>query len=270
MKNIIKAAKRYAESAMRQMGHAATNAESFGNDADLAPGMASAFTLVELLIGMVISLIAMSSLYGTHVCQQKAAMVQEEIVGVQQNIRVAMYHMEREFRMAGCDPTGSAGAGIVTAGSNSIAFTSDITGGEGDGIDNDNDGSIDEADEAGFSDGACNDSNEDITYGLFTDTDGIQKLGRKSPSTAAYLPIAENIDALNFVYLNASGGVAATISDIRSIQITLVARANRADNGYTDTSQYLNQQGTSIMPIPNDNFRRKLLTTEVRCRNLGL
>jgi type IV pilus assembly protein PilW len=229
-----------------------------------------AFTLVELLIAMTISLVVMASIYGTYVSQQKAATVQEQVVDIQQNLRAAMYYMEREIRMAGCDPTDDAGAAIETNGASSFRFTLDITGAESDGIDNDNDSSVDEADEDSFSDGVCNDSDEDITYSLYTDTDGIQKLGRKSPSTAANQPVAENIDALNFVYLKADGGVAATISEIRSVQITIVAKAGRADLGYTDTSNYLNQQGTEILAAQNDSYRRKRLTKEIQCRNLGL
>jgi hypothetical protein len=178
-----------------------------------------------------------------------------------------MYFMEREIRLAGCDPTHQSGAaGIVTADGNSIRVTSDIH----DGVDNDGDGTVDEDDEVGNADGVIDptNGNEDITYSL-SDND-LERNG---------ILIAENIDALDFVYLNAAdtpldddgnSNVIANIPNIRSIQITIVAKTGRADPGYTNTAAYANQQGTEILPAQNDSFRRKRLTTEVKCRNLGL
>jgi len=228
-----------------------------------------AFTLIELLVALAISGVVMAGIYSAYYSQQKSYITQEQVAAMQQNLRAAMYIMPREIRMAGCDPTGSAGAGIQTANTNSITFTLDITGGESDGKDNDNNGSVDEDDEKRFSDGFCDDTNENITYSLYT-ADGIQKLGRKSPLTAINQPVAENIDALDFVYLDANGAPTATLANIRSVQITLVARTGRGDPGYTNNTSYQNHQGSTIYTAPNDSFRRKLLTAEVKCRNLGL
>jgi type IV pilus assembly protein PilW len=226
-----------------------------------------AFTLIELLVALAISGVVMAGIYSAYYSQQKSYIAQEQVAAMQQNLRAAMYIMQREIRMAGCDPTGSAGAGIQTANTNSIAFTSDFTGGESDGKDNDNNGSVDEANEKRFSDGFCDDTNENVTYSLYT-TDGIQKLGRDTGG--GNQPVAENIDALDFVYLDSNGAATATISDIRSVQITMVARTGRGDPGYTNNTSYQNQQGTTVYIALNDNFRRKLLTAEVKCRNLGL
>ncbi len=221
---------------------------------------------------MAIAGIVMGSIYSIYYSQQKSYIAQEQAVAMQQNLRAAMFYMTREIRMAGCDPTDNAGAGIQTANTNSIRFTLDITGGESDGKDNDNDGSVDEADENKFSDGFCDDTNEDITYSLYT-ADGIQKLGRKSPSTANNQPVAENIDALDFVYLDANGATTATLANIRSVKITLVARTGREDPGYTNNEQFYNQNPDGqelIYTALNDSFRRRRLTTTIKCRNLGL
>jgi type IV pilus assembly protein PilW len=97
-------------------------------------------------------------------------------------------------------------------------------------------------------------------------------------------PLAENIDAINFVYLDGANPTnvlatpvpASNLSDIRSIQITVVARSGQNLPGLfyqaTDDRIYRNQQGTIIldMSAAPDTFRRQLLTAEVRCRNLGL
>ena len=225
------------------------------------------FTLTELLIAMAVAGIVMAGVYSAYSSQQRSYIAQEQVAAVQQNLRVAMYFMEREIRMAGCDPKGSAGAGIRTASPNSIRITMDITGGETDGLDNDGDSNIDEADEANFGDGDTNDVNEDVTYSLYT-SGGIQKLGRKKPSTNNQ-PVAENIDALNLVYLDKDENPTITIAEIRSVQITLVARTARGDRGFKNTTVYTNQQGDQIFVAPGDNFRRKLLTAQVNCRNLA-
>jgi len=224
------------------------------------------FTLTELLIAMAVAGIVMAGVYSAYSSQQRSYIAQEQVTAVQQNLRVAMYFMEREIRMAGCDPKGSAGAGIRTASPNSIRITMDITGGETDGLDNDGDSNIDEADEANFGDGDTNDVNEDVTYSLYT-SGGIQKLGRKKPSTNNQ-PVAENIDALNLVYLDKDENPTITLAEIRSVQITLVARTARGDRGFKNTTVYTNQQGDQIFVAPGDNFRRKLLTAQVNCRNL--
>lgn len=209
------------------------------------------FTLIELLVAMAISGIVMAGVYSAYYSQQKSYIAQEQIAGMQQNLRAAMYFMEREIRMAGCDPNGTADAGIKTAGMTSINFTEDVRG----------------TNESDPPNGNTNDPNEDITYSLYTAADGIQKLGRNAGTNQA---VAENIDALDFVYLDGDGSVTATISEIRSVQITVVARTGRPDPGYSDTANYTNQQGTEILAAQNDNFRRRRLTAEVLCRNLGL
>lgn len=209
------------------------------------------FTIVELLVAITISSVVMASVYSAYYSQQKTAVVQEQMADMQQNLRAAMFYMEREIRMAGCDPTNDAGAGIVTADDASIAFTEDV---RGDALGSDPDGDV-------------ADSNENITYAL-VGTD-LQRNG---------MVMAQNIDALDFVYLDGDGNrlddgggsVVASIGQIRSVQITLVARTGRGDLGYRDSDFYSNQQGEIILGVQNDNFRRRLLTTEVCCRNLGI
>ena len=206
------------------------------------------FTLVELMVAMAISAIVMASIGYLHYSQQKSYVAQEQIAAMQQNIRAAMYYMEREIRMAGCDPTQNANAGIQNAGPNTIHFTLDIT---------------DDTD-TGPPDGDTGDANEDITY-ILTDNDGdgvndcLERNGQL---------IAENIDALDFVYLDSNGVPTATISDIRSVQITIVARTGKGDPGFTNNISYPNQQGTTIYPAQGDNNRRRRLTTTITCRNL--
>ncbi len=265
------------------------------------------FTLIELLIAMAITWIVSAAIFTAFQSQQKSYLVQEDTAAMQQNLRAGMDTMVREIRMAGYDPLftddngdgfdesrlsdgldndadgtiDNAGEnvrfGITTAGPYSITFTMDITGGEADGIDNDGDGLIDEPNE--HSDGDTGDSNENITFGFSNANDsngdgiadnGAADLGRNTGG--GFQSTAENIHAIEFFYTLADGSTSlapANLADIRSVQITMLARAERADRKFVDTQGYATPGGQAWGPY-NDNFRRRLLTTTVKCRNLGL
>ena len=121
----------------------------------------------------------------------------------------------------------------------------------------------------GDGDGALDDPGEDITYALYdADGDGDTDLGRDTGS--GNVLFAENIDALNFIYLDEENDVTGSANDIRSVQISVVARTGQGDPGYTNNGVYQNQVPTTIYSGGGDNFRRKLLTAQVKCRNLGL
>ena len=216
------------------------------------------FTIVELLVAMVVSLLALGAIYSTFLNQFKSYQVQEEVAAMQQNIRAAMYHMQREIRMAGCDPTGLAGAGITAASPTSISFTEDVRG--------DSTGSA--------PDGALDDANETITYSL-SDNNLVRNTGGGDQT------VAENIDALNFVYLDSasppaplafvSGSIpSGNLSQIRSVEITIVARTGRSLRGSSNNMVYYNQRGETILGAQNDHYSRKRLTAFINCRNLGL
>jgi type IV pilus assembly protein PilW len=205
------------------------------------------FTLVELLVAMVVSLLALGAIYSTFLTQFKSYQVQGEVAAMQQNIRAAMYHMQREIRMAGCDPTGLAGAGITAASPTSISFTEDV---RGDSTGSDPDGALDDA-------------NETITYSL-SGNNLVRDTGGGNQT------VAENINALNFVYLDANGNTTATLDDIRSVEITIVARTDRSSRASPNNMVYYNQRNEQILGAQNDNFSRKRLTAVVKCRNLGL
>jgi type IV pilus assembly protein PilW len=225
------------------------------------PNKIRGFTLVELLIAMAISSILLASVVAAYSSQIRTHVTQQMVVDMQQNIRGAMYIMQREIRMAGHDPTGLTGASILVADDAQLQFQSDDNG-DGD-----------------FIDGGGNDPMEQIRYAMTGGGD----LGRQlwnGPLT----PLAENIDSINFVYLDGADppNVLATPvpeinrSEIRSVQITIVARSGQNIPGLfyrkTDDRIYRNQQGTIILDksaVP-DTFRRRLLTAEVKCRNLGL
>ena len=215
------------------------------------------FTLIELLVAMTVGLVVMAGVSMTFRSQQKSYLLQEQVAAMQQNLRAAMYHMEREIRMAGCDPNQTVDAQFVTANATSITFTQDLRG--------DTEGSQ--------PDGDTDDPNENITYYLNGD-----ELKRNDPNGIGDQVIADNISALNFVYLNqagtriddGAGNVTTSILQIRAVEITLLARTGRGDRGFQNNTVYTNRPGDNIFVATGDNFRRKLLTTCITCRNLGL
>ena len=81
-------------------------------------GCDQGFTLLELLVVILILGVVMAGVYSVYTSQQKSFLIQEDVAEMQQNLRAAMFSMVREIRLAGCNPTGKATAGIVTANAN--------------------------------------------------------------------------------------------------------------------------------------------------------
>jgi prepilin-type N-terminal cleavage/methylation domain-containing protein len=214
--------------------------------ADVNIGKEKGFTIVELLVAMTIGLIVMGSVYNMYRTQQKFFVLQEQVSAMQQNLRAGMAIMTSDIRMAGyVHPSVAGPAGFTVANSNSVTFTkykNDLS------------------------------AIESITYSLAdSDGDGDNDLVRSDDGGAKLL--AENIDALDFVYINSSGNIIAdpnsNLTTIRSVQVTMVAKTGKPDQGYTDIKNYSNQvEGADpILGIQADSFHRRILSREIRCRN---
>jgi type IV pilus assembly protein PilW len=230
------------------------------------------FTLIELLIAMAISTVVMAAIYSAYQSQLKSHITQQKVVEMQQNARAAMFVMEREIKMSGydyhTDPDCIQGAEITAADDDTITFTISAIS---DGIDNDLDGDVDCDNFCTTTPGFDCDGGEvqTITYSI-----GGQDLQRNGAV------VAENIEVLDFVYLDEDRNLLATpliptdLPLIRSIQITLIARSGENVGvmmmKHTDNNTYNNQQGDALLANPNDRFRRVILTADVKCRNLGL
>ena len=264
------------------------------------------FTLIEMLVAMAMGTIVLAGIYGAHQDQLRTSITQQQIVDMNQNLRVAMYVLESDLRMAGANPTGDAPAGFVTKGEHAFVIAMDSGGidnvatnnsnachddidndGDGtkdegcDGNDNDGDGLIDEADEADeWYDGDITDKGEVVSY----DLDGgdlrrrYNDAGSTDPTVNAAFSdhLASNIDGLYFVYLDGSDPPAETgnVEDIRYVQVSIVARSG--DNvpvfmrKHTDNKAYNTPQGYNVFTAPGDQFRRVMVTTTIKCRNMGL
>ena len=196
------------------------------------------FTLVELMISLLIGGVVLAGVVSAFLAQHKTYLVQDDNVFMQENLRTAVEMLSRDLRMIGYDPNGQ-GAGITAATGNTLTFTQGSDAG----------GPL-----------------QTITYSLYDAYgNGSNDLGRND---GALSPVAENIDALNFVYLDGNGNVTAALADIKTIQFALVVKAQTPDPKYVDTNIYTNLQGTVILPPPGDHFRRRLYKSSVVCRNL--
>jgi len=78
-------------------------------------------TLIELLIALALSSILIAALYRIFISQQKTYTVQDQVVDIQQNLRIAIGQMTREIRMAGY------GGNILDIFGNINGFTNIIT-----------------------------------------------------------------------------------------------------------------------------------------------
>ncbi len=236
------------------------------------------FTLIELMVAMTISTIVTAAIYSTYKAQLSSHVTQQTVVEMQQNARAAIFSMERRIKHAGFNPLGSSAphdafigilnnfTSIPSIGSTHtdpdiktdgthIAFT----------LDADRDGLVE------------NNDDELVAYRL--DGENLQIYMEETAGTWAWLTLAQNIEVLDFVYLGSDGNplpVPLNVSDIRSVQITLIAKSGPGMKPpglmmrHTDSKTYTNQQGVQVLSAPNDNFRRIALSANVMCRNLNL
>lgn len=88
-----------------------------------------------------------------------------------------------------------------------------------------------------------------------------------------YQPVAESIDNMQVRYQLTNGTWMNSIgitnqAQVRAVEVILVGRTALPQKGFTDTETY--NFANNPVPTPNDNFRRKVLSTIVKTRNVGL
>jgi type IV pilus assembly protein PilW len=261
-------------------------------------------TLIELMIVTAISSIAMIGIYYAFDSQQRSYTTQQQVIEMQQNIRAAMYFMEAEIKMAGhvgfdtaTVTKGTAAAGITTAGSTSFQFTMDN---DLDGNTTDNgedityslnadkqlirtDGGTDsvmayDIEAIGFAYAFDDKTDADkkletvntgnIVWAVDTDTDGDLdvsidadndgKIDTGDAATGANLTTDDDSDNISSV----------DISRIRSVRVWVLAKTRHPVKSYTNSATY--KVGLQNLGPYNDGFKRRLLTTTIKCRNMGI
>jgi len=248
------------------------------------------FSLIEVMVALAVTSILMAGIYTTYTIQQRSYKTQTMIVSVQQNLRGSLIVMEDEIRMAGYDKsvpnTGLFGITNVTIDGNlngTLTFTGDFGNGSADN------GTLD--------------TNETFQYTIadlpIGNPDGIFDLARNAGAGRQLL--AEGIQAMGFAFAydndadgqldtaggnvlwgidasgdnvldtNVAGGGLPTLVNmdrIRAVRIWLLARTKGIVRGYRDTNTYT--VGNQTLGPFNDNFQRILLTSTIKCRNMGL
>jgi type IV pilus assembly protein PilW len=237
-----------------------------GEVSGAANPLRNGFTLIELMIAIAIFGIASAALYTSYQHQQDSYLIQEQITDLQQNLRAGMFFLTQGIRIAGYDPTERAGAARHKenrAGVAEFKFAVD---------ENDN-GAIENAEKIRYA--LSRDANRDGRADRFP-----CNLGREHGS-GGLQPIAENVEALEFLYYLADGTTSINPSnpaDIRAIDVSLLVRTQNRIKGHKDTAVYFPASnpghktgaGKKVWGPFNDGYRRKLLITNVTCRNLGL
>ena len=122
-------------------------------------------------------------------------------------------------------------------------------------LDDDTDGVIDTND------------NELIAYQYNSSEDTILKY---SVERNEWDIVATNIEALDILYLDRNGNVTLEPDEFHAVQLTIVSRAKHIDIDYNNLQTFENKQGESICPtcLTDPNYRRRLLSTTIRIRNL--
>jgi type IV pilus assembly protein PilW len=308
--------------------------------------MDDAFTMVELLVAMTLSIIVMGAIFLTFKSQQDSYVVQGQVSQMQQNARAAMYLLTRDIQMAGYytnfvagnytmdwdDLGGTASIRPLIYGKNNLTASGVKTGtdlivivkasdklrflGSGEGASG---GVITLSDRDLDSDGVADLDDTDMKYGMLIKSDltkadffqvnspsgiitppwGLSEeyvegdiicradilvyqlddqeppsLVRKNlgDTTLNEQAVAESIDEFRCRYLLADGSWVSDPSGseplVRAVEISLLARTGRLNNSYVDTKTYT-MGGVPVGPF-NDGYRRRLLTSIVKTRNIGL
>jgi type IV pilus assembly protein PilW len=155
------------------------------------------FTIVEILVALAIGAIVMAAAYSMYISQQKSYQINEEVVALQQNLRAAMYFLERDLRMAGYNPTRSTS---VYFGFTDIALPSPALFRFG--TDTSEDGVLDPG--------------ETVTYSW-------ENNSLKRDTGGGAQVIADNISGVSFNWFNRDGGTPANGSEVRRVGVTLTA-----------------------------------------------
>jgi hypothetical protein len=214
---------------------------------------------------------------------------------IQQNLRASIFVVETEIKRIGFNPMNLQtvhAPGITYADKARLTYQADLNeNGRSFSVDSNYNVLVD------YSEGHITpetDSDEVATIDLGSnDTDGN---GIADSSTASLirervsvkgnpdrLIIANNIEVLNFVYLDKDGKVvnqtassmeypvsASRLPDIKMVQVTIVARSSTERKDYVNSHKYVNAQGQEILPAKNDGYDRTVLSKTIDCRNLGL
>ncbi len=222
----------------------------------------SGLTLVELLIGVVLSLIVLIGVHSLFVSQTRAYSVSNQIMDMQGTARFALNLIVSNLQMAGYDPQASNMVGITAYKDNDFTPTNDPALSLGTDtqlyftVDSDGDGVID--------------NNDSERFGFRVNSDRLESavISNLDGRIASWQPALDNIESMTISYTYADGNSSIVVglpdnsltgrnfNNIRSVTVSLRVRARIRDLHYTDQTF-------------GDSYRRIYLSGEVFPRNLG-
>lgn len=167
------------------------------------------FTLIEIMIAMAIGTLVMAAVVDTFVTQRKSYDLQEQITEMIQSARISMDMMSREVRMAGYNPA-AASFDAIPYDATKLEVRADRNG-----------------------DGDPDDPDETIAY--FYDATTLQIIREANGSQQ---PLAENITAFTFQYLDQTGADAGNAAGVYQILVSLTARTADFDPHYPNNGGY--------------------------------
>ncbi len=246
------------------------------------------FTLMEVLVATAIGIFFVIMMYKVVTANNKSVALQMRKAEIQQNLRASFFVVEAEIKSIGFNPMilqAVHAPGITYADKARLSYQADL---------NENGRSFSSIPYSGGNVSPATDPYEETTIDLGNcdaNGDGIADSlsaslmrdkvninGNLSP-----LVIANNVEVLNFVYLDMNGNVVngtpssmiypvidSLLSEIKKIQVTIVVRSSTERSDYVNSHKYINDQGQEILPVMNDGFDRMLLSKTIDCRNLGL
>ncbi len=222
------------------------------------------FTLIELMMAMALSAMVIVMIATAYWTQTHSSRAEMEKVGLQQNMRSAMFFIQRDLMMAGYDVD-------IDNTPNPVFLQANVDG-NGNPVlsfqynaDTNNDGTVD------------NNEFRTITYSLFdsaADADAAVDDLQRQPGGQA---IAGNIEAMEFVYslAPAGGGAATTVTNvvaaanlprIRAVGVTLLARTENAIQAAGSINRTYTGLGGTVWAF-NDGVQRQIVSAWILCRN---
>lgn len=211
------------------------------------------FTLIELMVAMAMTSILIAIVALAFTGQSRSYNTVQDIASLQQDMRSGLQLMAKEIRMAGYNPTGGSGIGILNASSNSFQFSKDING-DGD--------TVDENEIVRFAPYDRNGDTVDDTLGRATGAGVLQ-------------PLAENIGRLAFEYYLDNGTwtqAPADLAKIRAVKVMIMGHSTRETAGVVDNSTFRPPFASAVppswTPTAPGRFNWRLMSIIVQCRNL--
>ena len=170
------------------------------------------FTILELLVGLTVSILLLGAAVKLLVLQQEVFNEEEEVTEMEQNIRVAMDIIVREAKMAGYNPSGAAFDGIeYDATRSQLEIRKDL---DGDG----NPGDPADADE----------------HVIYQYDAGDSEIDRADQNTGVTQPIAENIYQLDVGFLDEDGNTTNISGNIHSVWVRIIGKTATIDTRIDD------------------------------------